>query len=170
MVDVVECVGVFGLVEELLKGVAGAFVGGFVDEVPLVLRDVCAFVSAAATCGEQEDPEDGCCELHPPTIEGTALMSNDVRRDEAQGSTTAVVKWRGNEFTVNRNYDDWTVDFLESLEEGKSVGIVRGALGPAQWRVVKELNLKVRDLSELAEAIAKALGLGSVGESPASSD
>jgi hypothetical protein len=35
---------------------------------------------------------------------------------------------------------------------------------------VKELNLKVRDLGELAEAIAKALGLGSVGESPASSD
>jgi hypothetical protein len=96
-------------------------------------------------------------------------MSNDVRKDEAQGRT-AVVKWRGHEFTVNRDYADWTVDFLESLEEGKSVGIVRGALGPSQWRVVKEANIKVRDLDELATAIASAMGLGSVGESAASSD
>lgn len=96
-------------------------------------------------------------------------MSDETRKSEAKGST-AVVKWRGHEFTISREYDEWSVDFLESIEEGKSVGIVRGALGPTQWRTVQAANLKVRDLSELASEIAKALGFGSTGESAASSD
>jgi hypothetical protein len=95
-------------------------------------------------------------------------MSDEIRKDEAK-STTAKVEWRGHVFEVSREYDDWTVDFLESLEEGKSVGIVRGALGPAQWRTVAGMNLKVRDLNELAAELAKSMGFGSVGESEASS-
>ena len=96
-------------------------------------------------------------------------MSDETRKNEAKGKT-AVVKWRGHEFTVSLAYDDWSVDFLESVEEGKSVGIVRGALGPNQWQVVRSMNLKVRDLNDLAGAVAKALGFGSAGESAASSD
>lgn len=96
-------------------------------------------------------------------------MSEKARKDEAK-SSTAKVEWRGHTFEVSREYDDWSVDLLESLEEGKAVGIVRGALGPQQWRTVSGLNLKVRDLGELSEAIAKAMGFGSAGESPASSD
>lgn len=95
-------------------------------------------------------------------------MSEDARKDEAQGKA-AVVAWRGHEFEVSREYEDWSVDFLESLEEGKSVGIVRGALGASQWRTVKGMDLKVRELNELAEKIAGAMGFGSTGESPASS-
>lgn len=99
-------------------------------------------------------------------------MSNtghDARKGEAK-SDEAVIEFRGQRFTVSRVYDDWTVDFLESVEEGKSVGIVRGALGPTQWPLVKAMNLRVRDLNELAEKIAAALGFGSMGESAPSSD
>lgn len=85
-------------------------------------------------------------------------------KDEAEGNDTATFFWRDIEFTVPTNADDWSTDFLESLEEGKAVGIVRGALGPAQWRRVKAMNLKVRDLSELSEQVAKAMGFGSTGE------
>jgi hypothetical protein len=95
-------------------------------------------------------------------------MSNEARKSEAHAET-AIVEFRGETFEVSREYDDWTVDFLESLEEGKSVGIVRGALGPAQWRTVKAMNLKVRDLGELADLLAEAMGFGSAGESSASS-
>jgi len=95
-------------------------------------------------------------------------MSEDARKDEAQDKA-AVVEWRGHEFEVSREYGEWSVDFLESLEEGKSVGIVRGALGPSQWRTVKGMDLKVRELNDLAEQIAAAMGFGSTGESPASS-
>lgn len=89
---------------------------------------------------------------------------------EAKNDSTAVVKWRGMEFTISREYGDWSVDLLESIEEGKAVGIVRGAIGAANWRRVQSMNLKVRDLDELSDQIAKALGFGSVGESAASSD
>ena len=97
-------------------------------------------------------------------------MSNETRKAEANNESTAELEFRGHTFTVSRNYDDFTVDFVEALEEGKTVGIVRGALGPAQWRVVKGMNLKIRDLSELADKIATAMGFGSVGESAASAD
>ena len=96
-------------------------------------------------------------------------MSNEARAAEAK-SSTATVEFRGHTFEVSREYEDMSVDFLESLEEGKAVGIVRGALGAAQWRVVKSMDLKVRDLNELSDAIAVAMGFGSPGESEPSSD
>lgn len=96
-------------------------------------------------------------------------MSNETRKDEAQGKS-AEVEFRGHTFEVSREYDDMSVDFIESLEEGKTVGIVRGALGPTQWRTVRSMNLKMRDLSDLADKIAAAMGFGSAGESAASSD
>jgi hypothetical protein len=95
-------------------------------------------------------------------------MSNP-RKDEAENKD-ATVTFRKRDYTVPREYSDWSVDLLESIEEGKSVGIVRGALGPAQWNQIKAMNLKVRDLDELATLIAKALGFGSTGESAPSSD
>lgn len=96
-------------------------------------------------------------------------MSNETRKDEAQNKT-GIVEWRDQKFEVSREYADWTVDFLESLEEGKAVGIVRGALGQQQWRTVRGLNLKVSELNELSDLIAKAMGFGSSGESQTSSD
>jgi hypothetical protein len=90
-------------------------------------------------------------------------MSNETRKTEATGDT-ATIEFRDQTFEVSTAYADWTVDFLESLEEGKTVGIVRGALGPQQWRTVRAMNLKVRDLDELAELLANALGFGSTGE------
>ena len=95
---------------------------------------------------------------------------SDPRQDEAKDATTATVEFRGDTFTVPRSYDDWTVDFLESIEEGKVIGIVRGALGPAQWRRVKGMNLTMKQLQPFADDIAAAMGFGSPGESPASSD
>jgi hypothetical protein len=97
-------------------------------------------------------------------------MSNEARRTEAQGETTAEVEFRGHTFTVSREYDDFSIDFLESIEEGKTVGIVRGALGPNQWRTLKSLDLKARDLSELMGLLVDAMGFGDAGNSKASSD
>ncbi len=91
-------------------------------------------------------------------------MSNETRKSEAAEVKTVPVKFRGAEFTIPTRYDDWTVDFVESLEEGKSVGIIRGALGPKQWAVVKQMNLTVGELAPLATAITKALGFQSSGE------
>lgn len=93
---------------------------------------------------------------------------SDPREAEANGSTNTV-EFRGETFTVPLERDDWSVDFVESIEEGKAVGIVRGALGPDQWRTVKAMSLNMRELGELSELVAKAMGFGDAGESPASS-
>lgn len=90
-------------------------------------------------------------------------MSNETREAEARDKI-GVVAFRDEKFEVSREYADWSVDFLESLEEGKAVGIVRGALGPQQWRTVRGMNLKVSELTELSDLIAKAMGFGSAGE------
>ena len=95
---------------------------------------------------------------------------SEIQKAEATGAREASFDWRGHTFTVPLHRDDWSVDMLESFEEGKAVGAVRGALGPAQWRVVKGMNLKVRDLNDLADKIAAALGFNDAGESSASSD
>lgn len=97
-------------------------------------------------------------------------MSNETRKSEAKAAKTVPVKFRGHEFAIPTEYDEWTVDFLESLEEGKSIGIVRGALGPKQWPVVKQMDLKLGELAPLVTSITKALGFQSSGESAASSD
>lgn len=96
-------------------------------------------------------------------------MNDEARKAEAKDDPTATVEFRGLTLTVSREYDDWPVEFVDALEEGKTVGICKGALGPAQWRRVRALDLKMRDLAPLADLIAQALGFGDAGESSASS-
>lgn len=95
-------------------------------------------------------------------------MSNEARKSEAAGEK-ATIKWRDHSFEVDREFDDWTLALVEALEEGRSVAIIREALGPTQWAIVKAESPKVRDITGLADDIASALGFGSAGESAPSS-
>ena len=64
------------------------------------------------------------------------------------------------------------IDTLEAFEDGKAITALRGLFGPTQWAQFKSLDPKptVDDLNEIAEKVAKVYGMGSVGESDASSD
>ena len=95
-------------------------------------------------------------------------MSEAARKAEA-GGNVGTVEFRGHTFTVPLEHDDFTVDFLESVEDGKTIGIVRGALGPNQWRTVKAMGLTARELTPLMEGIAEAMGF-TMGNSGASTD
>lgn len=95
-------------------------------------------------------------------------MSETARKSEAVGEV-GKVEFRGKTFTVPLEYDDFSVDFLEALEDGKTIGIVRGALGPQQWHSVKAMGLTARDLVPLADGIADAMGF-TAGNSEASTD
>ena len=96
-------------------------------------------------------------------------MSNETRKAEARGETTATIEFRGESFVVSTEPEDFTVEFVEALEDGKTIGMIRGALGPAQWREVKAMNLTVKELRPFADDIATAMGFGDAGESTASS-
>ena len=95
-------------------------------------------------------------------------MSETARQAEAAGEV-GKVEFRGHTFTVPLEHDDYPIDFLESIEDGKTIGIVRGALGPAQWRVVKSMGLTAGELAPLVDGIAEAMGF-SAGNSGASTD
>lgn len=82
---------------------------------------------------------------------------------EAEGDATAVVKWRGHEFTVALDADDWPVELLVAFEDGRVAAAVRAALGPAQWSTFMRTKPRTRDLSELYDALATALGLDDSG-------
>jgi hypothetical protein len=94
-------------------------------------------------------------------------MTNPRETEATQ--THGTFTFRGHEFSVPLDRDEWSVDFLEAIEDGRAAGTVRGALGAEQWQTVKGLDLKVKDLAELGDLIAAVLGFGSPGESPASS-
>ena len=89
------------------------------------------------------------------------------RETEAK-QTHGTFTFRDIEFKIPLDRDEWSLEFLEALEDGKAAGTVRGALGAEQWQTVKGLDLKVKDLAELGDLIASVLGFGSAGESPAS--
>lgn len=82
---------------------------------------------------------------------------------EAEGDAVTVVKWRGEEFTVAADADDWPVELLVAFEDGKVAAAVRGALGPSQWSAFMRTRPRTRDLAELYDVIATALGLDDSG-------
>ena len=89
-------------------------------------------------------------------------------RNEANGST-ATFEWRGESFTVPLEYDDFPVEFIEAVADGRPGPVqTRALLGPEQWQIVRRMNPKGRDLNELQEVIQGATGL-SEGNSEASS-
>lgn len=92
----------------------------------------------------------------------------DPVKTEAQ-SDVGTFEFRGETFTVPLERVKWSVDLIESLEEGKAVGSVRGALGPAQWRTVRAMELNMGELGELSLLIAEAMGFSDAGESAPSS-
>lgn len=95
------------------------------------------------------------------------MSTNDAREAEAKNEAPSF-EWRGHTFTLPAEYSDWSLDLIESLEEGKAAGICRGALGGYQWRIVRSMNLNGADLNELMQRITEALGFNSAGESGAS--
>lgn len=54
---------------------------------------------------------------------------------------------------------EWDLDVLEAVEDGKVVSVVRALLGAKQWEKFKATPRKVEDLNKLFEAISKAVGI-----------
>ena len=88
---------------------------------------------------------------------------------EADDEPDVTIKWRTHEFTIPRDSNEWPIEVAEAWENGKTIGIVRGMLGEAQWAEFRVDGKTMRDAGELAEAMAVALGFATAGESPASS-
>jgi len=90
-------------------------------------------------------------------------VSDPAQVDGTPG-VTVEVEWRGQTLALPSTIDDCDIEVLEAFEAGKAVGFVRALLGETQWARLRATGLKVRDLNELGDAIAKALGFAGTGE------
>ncbi|WP_431889473.1 hypothetical protein [Nocardiopsis alba] len=82
------------------------------------------------------------------------------------------ISFRSERFRLPELDGGMDIDTLEAFEDGKVITAIRGLLGPDQWAKLKAMTPKpnIGDLEEIADKIAKVYGMGSVGESDASSD
>ena len=83
---------------------------------------------------------------------------------EAEGGEKITVPWRDFEFEVAADADDWDARTTLAFEQGKAVTGVQGILGPKQFAALMKTNPKNRDVGELFQTIAKAIGLEQPGE------
>ena len=83
---------------------------------------------------------------------------------EAEGLAMTDIEWRGHTFTVLTDPDDWSVDATLAFEEGKPASGVRTVLGKEQWAELMKSKPINRDLGDLFDTLAEALGLERVGE------
>lgn len=82
---------------------------------------------------------------------------------EAEGVQTIDVEWRGHTFTVPADADDWTVEAMMAFEEGLNAHGLKAILEPAAWAELMATKPRKRDLMDLFDAMAKALGMDSSG-------
>lgn len=93
----------------------------------------------------------------------------DPRRTEATGSDQIEVEWKGQKYTIPRDYSAWPFLYTFEMERGHSAVAFQHLLGEKQFtRFVREspTNDDFRDFDVL---IGEQLG-AKQGESPASSD
>lgn len=93
--------------------------------------------------------------------------TSDPRVDEAKGVKDVSIKFKGETFTVPRDYGDWPYVYTLEVEAGHYARAFQALLGD-QFDKFVSLNPTNNDLGDFDEALAKAIGVEQ-GESQASS-
>lgn len=103
-----------------------------------------------------------------PKIPPGAKVPDDHKKSaeqiEAEGGEKITVHWRDFEFEVAADADDWDARTTLAFEQGRAVTGVQGVLGREQFNELMATNPKNRDVGDLFQTIAKAIGLESAGE------
>ncbi|WP_431870801.1 hypothetical protein [Nocardiopsis eucommiae] len=103
----------------------------------------------------------------------TAPKKTTTRKTTPKTDKPKVISFRGERFRLPElEGGSLDIDVIEAFEDGKVVTAVRSLLGMQQWATVKAMTPKptMADLEDIADKIAKVYGMGSAGESDASSD
>jgi len=83
-----------------------------------------------------------------------------VLKAEATEAVT-VVQFRGLELEIPKSMEDWPLEVMEAFEREQFAVLLADLLGPNQWKAVKGLRLKVKDLGNLLEEVLSQAGLTS---------
>jgi len=90
----------------------------------------------------------------------------DVRAAEANGDEI-VVEWKGEKFTLPRDYGKWPLEYTLNMQKGLPVAAFEALFGDQFARVLAKRPTNA-DFGSLDEAVAKAMRM-EPGESKASS-
>lgn len=55
---------------------------------------------------------------------------------------------------------EWDLDVLEAAEDGRNIAMIRALLGEEGWTTFRSKPRTVADLTEMTQAIEKAVGSG----------
>lgn len=90
------------------------------------------------------------------------MTSTAAKALKAEATETEIkVEFRGDEYVLPKNVEEWPLDVMEAMEDEKPVSALRSLLGPAQWAKVKSHGLKMADLEEVTDTFLNAVGLTS---------
>lgn len=93
---------------------------------------------------------------------------DDVRAAEATGQPL-VVEWKGEKYTIPRDYVDWPFEYKLGIEQGRSATAYAALLGDEQFTKFRATQPTISDFMEFDRLVGEALGVAA-GESQASSD
>jgi hypothetical protein len=82
---------------------------------------------------------------------------------EAEGVDTVDLTWRHLTLTIPASVEEWDVEAVEAFEDGKAAPALRAILGPKQWAAFKAEKPKTRDMAEVSDAVAEAMGFEAAG-------
>jgi len=100
----------------------------------------------------------------PAGVKAPTDRKKPAAQVDAEAVETVEVVWRDHTFTIDADPDDWPVEVMLAFEEGKAAVGVRGILGAKQWADLMKTKPRSRDLGDLFDAVAKAIGFEGAGE------
>lgn len=83
---------------------------------------------------------------------------------EVSGVDMVKVEYLGNIYSFPASLEDAEGDVLDAVDDMKLSHALRGLLSDEDWTAFKATKPKVRDYSELFDAYARTIGLGSTGK------
>lgn len=99
-----------------------------------------------------------------------ALEAITAPQAEAEGVEKLPITWEGFDMEIVAAAEDWDADTLEAFEIGKPIQAVRGLIGSqtydglkAHFRAKHDRPIRVKDVAELMDVIAKAAGFEAAG-------
>jgi hypothetical protein len=86
-------------------------------------------------------------------------MSNQAARNEATGNDKPIIiTWDGQHVRLVPS-DDWDIEVLEALEDGKITHILRGIIADDGYDRLVKLHPKIKDLEGFLNKAMRALGV-----------
>jgi len=94
---------------------------------------------------------------------------------EAEGVETVQVEFKGETYTFPAGIEDASGDVLDAIDDQKLSHALHGLLeekddagnwisGPSEWKRFKKTHPRVHDYTDMFDAYAKVIGLGTTGE------